>query len=817
MSFREVTALRRAGRLQEAYNMAKADLAEEQSEWTFSAMFWVLSDQSKVFLANGEKDQAKICLEKMLDIFELIDDSAGYANRAIDYLRRKLEPNWEIVNQMSEWSKYGREEEAYHKLLEIHQKGSLDDALHEDFGWVIFRYLNHHYETIGSVNARNALFTYLQLNNPRPSKLHSQILNLSSKISEKYDDFKFLPFLRMWNVDYLSSEDFRSSYWEGKELQPLVERLMSRCFSLGYSLQDVTEAFTTNERISESIVFQAYSRHCFFEIYKLYDGGSSLLEAIRNYCNEVKNKEIVNEFHSKILSIYLQKLPENNISEIVIVLNNWGVHNFRKEDWKRESKEDKEYPSLVEKAIRRYLQALKLKQYKDADEGFIELLKEAIDHYSDDDQLERNLAQILLAKGEREEALSIYRKLLLKLNRFYIWKELADATDDVNLKISALCKSILSESNDDYLGEVHLSLCRTLIDTGQKQLAKRELNQFKETYQRNGWRPKEAYPILKQELKDITENSSDNSDFYHSHLLPAEEFVYSDIEWIPMVLVDIFNVKKDNKEKERAKLVSSDGLDLSINTKVLGTCSKKVIGSCYDVKIIHHDDRYDIGLIRPSEKKIGDILPTVTCYVDYHNKEKQCYHLTTKDNHQAILSQTIELNEGDFCLCFVVPQRDKSNKATHAIFFKKESQENAIKQFTLKTAVVDHVNISKQLFHCVFGRGMDIVVRFSHSKIRPHVGEYVQIRYVWKKLQDGRIIRTPLDINPFESSEKELTKTVIDHIRINTNSKGQPFGFVDDYYVPAHLLKDVEEYDLVKANVVFNGKKWVVFQLEKLH
>ena len=50
MSFKEVTALRKSGRLQEAYNMAKTDLEQEQSEWTYSAMFWVLSDYGKQYI-----------------------------------------------------------------------------------------------------------------------------------------------------------------------------------------------------------------------------------------------------------------------------------------------------------------------------------------------------------------------------------------------------------------------------------------------------------------------------------------------------------------------------------------------------------------------------------------------------------------------------------------------------------------------------------------------------------------------------------------------------------------------------------------------
>ena len=438
MSFREVTALRKSGRLQEAYNMAKADLEQEQSEWTYSAMFWVLSDCGKLYIGRGENGKARECLNKMVKLLECINDNGGYAERAVKNLNRQLIPNWNLVYNMSELAKAGNEEDAFNNLIEAHKSAPFDAALHEDFGWVIFRYLNKRYGEIGSINARKALAIYMTLENERPSLLHSQILNVATKISEKYEDFKFLPFLRLWGVFNFSDKDFYSSYWEGKEISPLVERIIERCFKLGYGIGDVLDAFEVNPRIRN--VVDVFSRYYFFEISRQYKGDVSLLiKSISSYINAINGKEIKNEFHSKILSMFLRKLPEEKISDVMPALEKWGFNNFRKEDWNREQYEEKEMPSLVEKAIGRYLKALKLRQYQDTNVSFIDLLKEAISRYTDDDQLQRNLALIRIAQGERAEALSIYRSLLLKLNRYYVWKELSDATDDKELKISALC------------------------------------------------------------------------------------------------------------------------------------------------------------------------------------------------------------------------------------------------------------------------------------------------------------------------------------------------------------------------------------------
>lgn len=813
MSFKEVTSLRKSGKLQEAYNMAKTDLEREQSEWTYSAMFWVLSDFGKQYIAEGEKEKAQKCLDGMKNLHERMNDYEGYAERAINSLHRQLIPNWNLVYNMSELSKNGNEEEAYAKLLEVHNMNPLDTALHEDFGWVIYRHLNKKYEGIGSVNARKALVVYMNLGNERPSLLHSQILNVATKVSEKYEDFKFLPFLRMWGVLNFSDNDFRSSYWDGKEISPLVERIIERCFKLGYSLDKVIDAFEVNPKIDN--VIDIFSRNSFFEISRQYKGDVSLfIKSANNYFSAINGKELKNEFHSKILSMYLRKLPEDKTLEVIPALEKWGFNNFRDEDWNREEYEEKEMPSLVEKAIGRYLKALKSQQYKDTNEVFVKLLNKAISHYTDDDQLVRNLALIRIAQGEKDEALSIYRSLLLKLNRYYVWKELADATDDILLKISALCKAIISEPQDKFLGSVHLSLADLLIKDNQLEVAKGELNTFMNTYKNEGWGPNDEYKRLVQQIPESVVATTDNKKFYLDHILPAEEYVYSDIEWTTLVVYDTYTIKKNNKEVERAKLVSADGIEISVRLKTLKEKKNKVKGKCYDVKIIGHEDgKYQVVLIKKSNKTISDILSSVLCYVDFCNKEKKCYYLVSQQNKQMFLRQDVQLKEGQFCSCYDVPLKD-NDRAVPAIFSKIEDSGSYI-LFPSKTAVVDHVNVSKQLFHCVFGRGMDIIIRFSETTLRPQIGDYVKIHYISKKLKDDRIIRKMLHVELSDTDALQLRKSIIGFIRINKNSKGQTFGFVEDYYVPNHLMKDIEDGDYVKVDVVYNGEKWVVYQLYK--
>ncbi len=98
----------------------------------------------------------------------------------------------------------------------------------KDTAWDIYWYLKDHYKECGSKQTRMLLLTYLKINLERPSMIHSCMLQLALKISEEYDDFNLLNYLRMWGyTTNLRSED--------KEPQTTAD---GRTF---LSLQDKTE------------------------------------------------------------------------------------------------------------------------------------------------------------------------------------------------------------------------------------------------------------------------------------------------------------------------------------------------------------------------------------------------------------------------------------------------------------------------------------------------------------------------------------------------------------------------------------------------
>lgn len=96
----------------------------------------------------------------------------------------------------------------------------------ETRGWEIVRQLNDGVPTIGALNARQLLAEYFKLNCYRPSRLHSAILSCATKMAMAFPDFHFVPFLEMWGLENLRSDDSESRTDEtGKRFPSLVERM----------------------------------------------------------------------------------------------------------------------------------------------------------------------------------------------------------------------------------------------------------------------------------------------------------------------------------------------------------------------------------------------------------------------------------------------------------------------------------------------------------------------------------------------------------------------------------------------------------------
>lgn len=104
----------------------------------------------------------------------------------------------------------------------------------ESRGWEIVKQINEGLTALGnntaaanaSLTFRKLLAEYFGLGTGRPSRLHSAILSCAVKMATLFPDFHFVPFLEMWGIENLRTEDSEAKVTDdGKRFPSLVERL----------------------------------------------------------------------------------------------------------------------------------------------------------------------------------------------------------------------------------------------------------------------------------------------------------------------------------------------------------------------------------------------------------------------------------------------------------------------------------------------------------------------------------------------------------------------------------------------------------------
>lgn len=110
-----------------------------------------------------------------------------------------------------------RAREAFEALYPVWKQGELPARLHNSFAWVIYYHVRHEQTTMPSLAVRQALAAYISLDNDRPSRLHSRILLMATRLKARDAEFKFGKFFELWGMDNLTDEDWQQGKKEGKD------------------------------------------------------------------------------------------------------------------------------------------------------------------------------------------------------------------------------------------------------------------------------------------------------------------------------------------------------------------------------------------------------------------------------------------------------------------------------------------------------------------------------------------------------------------------------------------------------------------------
>ncbi len=851
MSVSDVTNLRKAGKLKEAYNLAKRELERSPDEWTRMSMFWVLRDYAqKVYIPASNIASAKACLIEMGELLPYMIDDSGAGERAYKSLKKQITPNVDIIHKVSELSK--TDPNAAYNLI-IEKFGStwkkIDEAFHDDLGWIIYRYIKANLNNLQTCQYCNLLEEYMSLKNTRPSLLHSMILCVAFNFAKGHKDFLFYNFLLIWNVDYFRKEDYEETVYEGHDIPSLFTRICRFLVDKveSFDVCDFVGRFNDKKYYVIGSLQEAYFWKLmnFHKENKMQELWASFDYYVKNYSSFGSS-----HWHSEILKIANRFMIDENAYRFIDFMREWnGDGNLSDQDWLKEKDDDgNEYPSLAVMSAKKCFEIVKNDYRRKNDNDTISWLKslysQVIEHDTNDDWSIRNYATLSLWEGSIDDAISSYKKLLInKGDKYYLWSELADCINDNNLRIGLLLKAKNQERNEDFLGDVHLSLAGAWISESYYNTARRELDIYVKHRNEKGWSVSDTYRRLINDCS-LNENNKQQPDF-DKYILLAEDYVYSDYEWHNYVLTDKWVIEG----KEHCSFYDGESLFFSVKSKRFNILEKAKLGDvfsarCQIVEKKDYDNNFSYWnrkiittkIVTPLVFKKSDIapwslLPEKYGVVDYINEAKNILHILTQDSKQVFcIYKGTDIEKDSFVKFREYVEKHKDETRILAANVISCPREEALSKMKTRVVVVDDVNEYKKLFHVVMGKNLiSDTVRFDQTDLRPLIGDFLKITYCIKKNKEGKKHIKFFDIQPTDEEIVGVKGTVTGQLVVkykygenlrDQNGKKIPqpdFAFVEDFYIHKNILRkyNIKDDCYVNAKYVLGGdNKWKVYDLE---
>lgn len=762
MDSKKVFALRKEGKLQEAYNLAVSLLrSDKEDEWNKRAMAWVLVDLIKIEINNNL--QNAIALFNQLVSLRIQDD---ILEDQIKRIQSKLTPVNNDIEKANTLSKNGNYLDALNQFRRIFANNTnLFQAHYDAYGWAIYRYLKNNSEAISPTDVKKILFEYNQLQSERPSLLHSQILNFVIKYVRYHQGIDIYRYFLNWGPSNLREEDTEENSYEGKTYPSLLENLIK---SLIYS-PSLIDFDLLNQEIKiwhDLTLVDIYRESIFWEIFNAHKDNQRprLWQLFDSY---VKNysKYGPSHWHSEILSLAERFMAENNLWRFPNFLQSWDVNNFQNSDWKGEIYNDKPTKSLVAKALSHIHEYSKTANNPNDLEWILPFYKEATERLSDDIWLLRGYSNLLSLTGRQEQAIEVYNQVLLNLNnQAYAWHELSKLikNKDINLAHSMLCMAISKQPKEDFLGNIRLDLAEILISKDSLAEAKRELLTYRDFKQLNNSRISDRFDNLYSRVKNSDTLAYDKL-YYKRNSKYAEEYLYKDIEWQPFLIYRSWNTNKNNEEM--IAITNLKDIELAFKKSKFPILKQHRVNDVISCKVYFDKakDRYSILLVEKSDvayENFIDEASTALAVVDHINQEKKLFHYYFNDAVEGIIrfSDTdLRPNVGD-CLSikYFMSFNSKSSK--------KEAQ-------IVKVSATSETNPS--LIKTVEGV---IELKYKHNG---------------RTLEFDEALDSGLDVAKPD------------------------FAFIEDYYVHRKILKKyrINSNRDIKAKVINERGKWSVIDL----
>lgn len=829
--------IEKLNKLSDALTIARNLYSEEPyNEWVQRAFAWVLIDLCKFYIAENNLNKAGICYNELNSI-----DFQDYEDNIIEnqknFLRPKIDTNYSEIQRAEKLSKDGNNKEALAVFKNLISQNRLTEIHHESYGWVIYRYIKAEESNISSIEVRMFLRDYMNLKNERPSILHSMILNFALNYSKTHNDFKFYNFLLLWNLKNLRYEDLRDGKNQnGDKIPSLISRI---CRELVNSNTEINIGeFLSKIDLNKEIIIDFFREPNFWNIFNAHKENkcSELWDLFEQYSNKY-SKYGQSKWHSEILNLAERFMKENEEWRFINFFKNWNPKNLRTDDWKEIQKDGHLYKPLAIKAIKKVFEILKPQRSEQSLSWLIKSYETAIKLFPNDDWLLREKALLHFKNNDLESANKIYKQLVLELaDKYYIWQEFSDCVISNNpLKIGMLSKALSLEKNEDFLGEIHLDLAKVLIDENLSENALLELEVYKKHREIKAWKLSSIFYELYKKVSSIKRSLEDNRELYKKYIPFAENFVYADLGWVELVLVDKY---KDNRGKDILIFTDGKTIEFAIGRNRFEVLKHLELGQILKFKVHRQEIKKEVEnrnfiteykyvplIIEKSEKKPWEILANTFAIVDYINKEKNIIHAITIENKEVFFPQIKpKLRIGDFITAKSYIKKVKDGDRIELRKVRKVDEDSAISKFQTQIAIVDGVNEQKQLFHFVISSKLQGIVKFTETKLRPKEGDFLKLSFVTKTDKEKKVRVKVLDVELTEEVNPALQKSITGFLEVkykdfNCDKDIPDFAFIEDYYVPKYLLEkhNITDDCEVDARVIYTGDKWKVIEIEEIY
>lgn len=235
---KEVTVLRKAGKLDLAYQISLDLIAAPISNDRDRAAYaWCLIALVKHHAADSNQQKLSDYLGqlKRFEVPANDDLLAEHRGKALAL----AQPDRRAALDARGLSKQGKHGEAARIYADLHANGKLEPDDRKSWGWELYRLIKAELQNKQDdelsppvvLRVKRHLNAYLKLSIDGPDLLHTLILQQALRLV-KGRHLKVLPFLRLWNPDQFSDEDFASQIGkDGKTYLSLVERTIQAAAS----------------------------------------------------------------------------------------------------------------------------------------------------------------------------------------------------------------------------------------------------------------------------------------------------------------------------------------------------------------------------------------------------------------------------------------------------------------------------------------------------------------------------------------------------------------------------------------------------------